>query len=47
MANKVYPTAEAAQTAGLSIKKSYPILHVTVYDSVESASTTIALPSAS
>lgn len=42
-----YQTAESAQAAGLAIKKDYPILHVTVYDSVESASTTIALPAAS
>lgn len=42
-----YQTEEAAQSAGLSIKKNYPILHVTIYDSVDSASTTIALPAAS
>jgi hypothetical protein len=42
-----YLTAETAHTAGLAIKKDYPILHVTVYDSVECASTTIALPAAS
>jgi hypothetical protein len=42
-----YQTAETAEAAGLAIKKHYPILHVTVYDSVESASTTIALPASS
>jgi hypothetical protein len=42
-----YQTAEAAESAGLAIKKDYPILHVTVYDSVESASTTVALAASS
>jgi len=42
-----YQTAEAAQSAGLSIKKEYPILHVTVYDTVESASSIVTLPAAS
>jgi len=42
-----YQTAESAEAAGLAIKTEYPILHVTVYDSAESASTTIALPAAS
>jgi hypothetical protein len=42
-----YQTAENAQAAGLAIKKGYPILHVTVYDSVESASTVVVLPAAS
>lgn len=42
-----YQTAESAHAAGLAIKKAYPILHVTVYDAVESASTIIALPAAS
>ncbi len=30
-----YQTAESAKSAGLAIKKSYPILYVTIYDSVE------------
>lgn len=38
-----YQTVETAQSAGLAIKKNFPILHVTVYDSVDSASTTIEL----
>jgi hypothetical protein len=42
-----YLTAETAHSAGLAIKKGYPLLHVTVYDSVECAGTTIALPAAS
>jgi hypothetical protein len=39
-----YQTAESAETAGLAIKKEYPILHVTVHDSVDSASTVLASP---
>ena len=42
-----YQTAELAEAAGLAIKKEYPILHVTVYDTVQSASTIVALPAAS
>ena len=37
-----YPTAETAFAAGLAIKNDFPLLHVTVYDSVERARTTIA-----
>ena len=37
-----YPTAEIAFAAGLAIKNDFPLLHVTVYDSVERARTTIA-----
>jgi hypothetical protein len=36
-----YPTAETAESAGLAIKKKYPIVHVTVYDSVDSSSTVL------
>jgi len=39
-----FPTAETAQSAGLAIKKIKPILHVTVYDTVDYTETTIALP---
>jgi hypothetical protein len=39
-----YQTAESAESAGLAIKKDYPILHVTVYDSVDFANTVLALP---
>ncbi len=42
-----YPTAEAAQSAGLAIKKDHPIVQVTVYDSVECAGTTVTLPASS
>jgi hypothetical protein len=38
-----YPTAEVAHAAGAAIKNDFPLLHVTVYDSVEHAQTTIAV----
>ena len=41
-----YQTAESAESAGLAIKKEFPILHVTVYDSVDFASTVLASPAA-
>jgi hypothetical protein len=37
-----YQTVETAEAAGLAIKKEYPILHVTIYDSVECTSTALA-----
>jgi hypothetical protein len=36
-----YATFEAAETAGLAIKKSHPIVRVTVYDAVEGVNRTI------
>jgi hypothetical protein len=42
-----YQTAESAESAGLAIKKDYPTLHVTIYDSVECASTVLTAPAAS
>jgi hypothetical protein len=42
-----YQTVETAELAGLAIKKEYPILHVAVYDSIDCASTVLALPAAS
>jgi hypothetical protein len=36
-----YPTAETAKSAALAIKKEYPLLHVTVYDTLESATSVI------
>lgn len=42
-----YPTADAAHAAGLAIKNDFPLLHVTVYDSVEHAGTTITVSAAS
>jgi hypothetical protein len=41
-----YATYEAAETAGLTIKKSYPILQVAVYDGVDSVNKIIELPQA-
>jgi hypothetical protein len=37
-----YPTAATAHAVGLVIKNNFPLLHVTVYDSVEFVHTTIA-----
>ncbi len=42
-----YATAEAAETAGMVIKKQYPIVRVSVYDSLETANTIIELPAES
>jgi hypothetical protein len=42
-----YPTSETAYAAALAIKSEYPLLHVTVYDSVDRAGTTMAVPSRS
>jgi hypothetical protein len=39
-----YQTAESAESVGLAIKKKNPILHVTVFDSVDFASTVLAPP---
>jgi len=39
-----YATSEAAEAAGLAIKKAYPILHVAVYDGVDGVTMTIELP---
>jgi len=38
-----YTTYEAAETAGLAIKKAYPILQVAVYDGVEGVTKMIEL----
>jgi hypothetical protein len=42
-----YATAEAAEMAGMVIKKSHPIVRVSVYDSVETANKIIELPTGS
>jgi hypothetical protein len=39
-----YPTLEAAETAGLAIKRTHQILQVAVYDSVASVNKLIELP---
>jgi hypothetical protein len=40
-----YQTVEAAQTAGLAIKTSYPIIQVSVYDMVDGVNSIVELPS--
>ena len=42
-----YATAEAAEAAGMVIKKDHPIVRVSVYDSVETANKIIELPAGS
>jgi hypothetical protein len=42
-----YTTSEAAQSAALTIKTGYPIVQVSVYDSVENIHTTVDVPAAS
>jgi hypothetical protein len=39
-----FETAGAAETAGMAIKKSYPLVRVSVYDTVESVNTLIDFP---
>jgi hypothetical protein len=39
-----YATYEAAEEAGMAIKRNYPILHVAVYDLVASVNKIIDLP---
>jgi hypothetical protein len=41
-----YTTSEAAQTIALGIKTAYPIVQVSVYDSVDNTSTLVELPAA-
>jgi hypothetical protein len=42
-----YTTAEAAQAAALIIKKNYPIVQVSVYDSVDNSNTLVEVSPAS
>ena len=39
-----YATAEAAETEGMAIKKGYPAVRVSVYDSFETTNKIIGLP---
>jgi hypothetical protein len=39
-----YTTYEAAETAGLGIKKEHPLVQVAIYDGVESVTKIIELP---
>jgi hypothetical protein len=41
-----YATSEAAQSAALAIKTGYPIVQVSVYDSVEHTHTMVVAPAA-
>jgi hypothetical protein len=41
-----YKTAEAAHSQALSIKTGYPIVQVSIYDSVEYTHTMVELPAA-
>jgi hypothetical protein len=41
-----YATAEAAEAAGLAIKKAHPIVQVAIYDAVTSANKILELPPA-
>lgn len=41
-----YKTSEAAQSAALEIKTEYPIVQVSIYDSVDNSSRMIELPDA-
>jgi hypothetical protein len=44
---RFFPTPEAAPSAGLKIKKSFPHLQVAIYDSVTNSRTLVTLPIAS
>lgn len=39
-----YATFEAAEAAGMEIKKNHPLVHVGVYDHIESVNKIIQLP---
>jgi hypothetical protein len=41
-----YTTSETAQAAALVIKKNYPIVQVSVYDSVDNSNTMVEAPAA-
>jgi hypothetical protein len=41
-----YKTPEVAQSAALEIKKAYPIVQVSIYDSVDNSARLVELPSA-
>jgi len=41
-----YKTSEAAQSAALEIKTGYPIVQVSIYDSVDNSSRLVELPGA-
>ena len=41
-----YKTSEAAQSAGLEIKTRYPLVQVSIYDSVDNSHRLVELPGA-
>ena len=41
-----YKTSEAAQSAALEIKKAYPIVQVSIYDSIDNSIRLVELPGA-
>jgi hypothetical protein len=41
-----HTTSEAAQSAALAIKTAYPIVQVSVYDSVDNSNTLVQAPTA-
>jgi hypothetical protein len=41
-----YTTSETAQAAALVIKKTYPIVQVSVYDSIDNSNTLVEAPAA-
>jgi len=41
-----YKTPEAAQSAALAIKRAYPIVQVSIYDSVDNSARLVELPGA-
>ena len=41
-----YTTSETAQAAALVIKKNYPIVQVSVYDSIDNSNTLVEAPAA-
>jgi hypothetical protein len=41
-----YKTPEAAQSAALEIKRGYPFVQVSIYDSVDNSARLVELPSA-
>jgi hypothetical protein len=41
-----YKTPKAAQSAALEIKRAYPIIQVSIYDSVDNSASLIELPGA-
>jgi hypothetical protein len=40
----LFPTLEAARSAGLKIKESFPVVQVAIYDSVSNSRTLVMMP---